>query len=141
MFDIFMLSCWQHAIKSLKMEFITNQKGGQCLMEWEQIHAQQDNGKRHGLLKVLQKILPSKNHYAWGPATATNKWAQSSCGSGRIDIGCEFIVKLPLQHFRHSGIRHFDIRHCSYVATSHMQSYTYMAAVVESGYIGHCRVS
>jgi len=39
----------------------------ESLMEWEQIHAQQENGKWHGLLEVLQKILPSKNHNAWGP--------------------------------------------------------------------------
>ena len=51
------------------------------LMEWEQIHAQQEKGKWHGLLEVLQKTLPSKNHNAWGPVTATNKWTQPSCES------------------------------------------------------------
>ena len=50
-------------------------------MEWEQIHAQQEKGKWHGLLEVLQKTLPSKNHNAWGPVTATNKWTQPSCES------------------------------------------------------------
>ena len=29
-------------------------------MEWEQIHTQQENGKWHDILKVLQKNLPRR---------------------------------------------------------------------------------
>ena len=71
-------------------------------MEWEQIDAQQENGKWHGLLDVLHKILPDKNHNA-------NTFRHSGIS--------HFVIRHSgIRHFviRHSGIKHFDIRHSGY---------------------------